>query len=83
MFHDGGREAKLIGSTVLDETLDVGRENEFVHVEADKVAFATKVDFGDGFSKFGFTDTGGAEEKEGANGAVFVFDAGSGTTQGV
>ena len=46
------------------------------------MVFAIEINLGEGLGELGLADAGGAEEKEGADGAASVLDAGSGTTQG-
>lgn len=83
LLHDLSSEAEGVGGAVTNETVDVVDGDKFVHVETNNVVFAVEVDFGKSFGKFGFTDTGGAEEKEGADRALTISDAGTGATQGI
>ena len=83
LFHNLGGETESIRSAVANETGDVVNGDEFVHVEANDVVFAVKVNFGKSFGEFGFTDTSGAEKEEGADGAVAIANAGAGATQSI
>ena len=83
LLHNLSGEAEFVGGAVFDEAGDVGAGNKFVHIEAEDVIFAVEVDGGEGFGKFGFADTGRAEEEEGTDGTVLIFDAGGSATESV
>ena len=83
LFADLGGKTECIGGTITNEPRNVVGGNKFIHVEADEIVFAVEIDFGESFGELGLTDTGGAEEKESANGAVSAFDAGTGAAKSV
>ena len=49
LLHDLGGEAEGIGSAVSNEAIDIVSGDEFVHIEANDVIFAVKINFGEGF----------------------------------
>ena len=55
----------------------------FRHIDADDVAFVIEEGFRQGLGQFGLADTGRAEEDEGTNRTVRVFDTGTGTDDGI
>ena len=81
LFHDFGGETFGVCGAVGDEAGDIGTGNVLIHVEADDAVCAIKINMGEGFGEFGFVNAGGAEEKESADGATGVFDAGGSTTE--
>ena len=55
----------------------------FAHVEADHVVLSIEQRFGKGLAQFGLAHAGGAEEDEGAQGAMRVGQTGTGPQHGV
>ena len=55
----------------------------FRHIDADDVTFIIEEGFCQGLGQFGLADTGRAEEDEGTNRTVRVFDTGTGTDNGI
>ena len=57
-----------------DEAADVVAFHEFAHVEFDERFFAAEEEFGEDLGELGFTDAGGSEEDEAADGSFRVFE---------
>ena len=62
MFGHLGGETERVFGAVTNKTRNVFGGDKFVHVEANQVAFAAEINFGESFGEFGFADTGGTEK---------------------